>query len=134
MGSITPQLYSVIERNCMAQFWAGKLHARDLNAIREEEYITRNRDAARNAMERAIERAIDAAAGKRLNVKKLKAIKIIDCSDLTKIIKTKMIELGYKTLADFDKVSDKTLLGHINVGRGTVDAIRAAMDKYGMEV
>lgn len=134
MAKITPQLYSVIARHSMAQFWSGKLHAREFRALQEEEYIKRESINAKNAMERAIERALDAASGKKLNIKKLKAIKILDCDNLTKSIKTRMIDLGYKTLADFDRVSDKTLMGHSNVGRVTVDAIRAAMEKNGEEV
>jgi DNA-directed RNA polymerase alpha subunit len=134
MAGITPNMARAIERSQRAHYWRGKLHARDAAALREEKYILKEYLAADNDLERTIERAIDQAAGKVINIKKLKAVKVSGCEDLPVGVRNLLVGLGYKTLADLEKVSRKKLLRHNNIGNATANVIWAALEKYGEEV
>lgn len=133
MASITPNMARALRRAEMANFWKGKLHACEAAALREEEYILKEYWAANNDLERTVERAIDEAAGKVISIKKLKAIRVSECEGLPVGVRNLLAGLGYKTLADLEKVSKNNLLRHENVGVATVKAVRAALEKYGME-
>lgn len=133
MASIAPNMARALRRAHMANFWKGKLHAREAAALREEEYILKEYWAANNDLERTIERAIDKAAGKVFSIEKLKAIKVSGCEDLPVGVRNLLAGLGYRTLADLEKVSKNNLLRHENVGVATVRAVQAALEKHGME-